>query len=327
MVQYRETGNVQEDIAQLAQSPGLEWMGELAARDDVDWQAVQEIHDKWSKSDGGLGAGGMLIVAIIISAVTAGTASSLAAIFSGVEVAANGAVIATNALSHQLAMHAALSAAFTSISAQVATSVADAVAGGDLGSNIGNIFSESGLRSLAATMVMASTLSTYGSDFAGMGPQGEIFAKTTVKTLTSTLIEGEGLEGAFRTALGSTFASYAKGAIPPERLNEMVSLILTGATGAAGSALAGGDPVQGALSAMLTELAENIKAPELSDQQKAEAKLYAALSKTVYDEGESLPDNLEEVDLDSIGIKESIMVSDSGLRLPCIKTRILASIL
>ena len=42
MVPYKETGDVQEDIAQLAQGPGLEWMAEIADRYDLDWQVVQE---------------------------------------------------------------------------------------------------------------------------------------------------------------------------------------------------------------------------------------------------------------------------------------------
>jgi filamentous hemagglutinin len=163
----------------------------------------------------------------------------------------------------------------------VATSLADAAAGGDLGTNLSNIVSVDGLRSLATTMVMAGIISTYGSDFAKMGPMGEIAAKTAVKTATSTIIGGQDLEGAFRTALGSTFASYAKGEITSDQLNDTVNLILTGATGAAGSAIAGGDPIQGALSAIVAELAEQIKAPELTEEQKAEAKPYALVSKAV----------------------------------------------
>jgi len=62
-VEYRETGNIQEDIAQLAQAPGLEWMAEVANRDDVNWEAVQEVHDQWKKEDRGIGGPGMQLVA------------------------------------------------------------------------------------------------------------------------------------------------------------------------------------------------------------------------------------------------------------------------
>ncbi len=310
VVEFKEsTGDVRKDAELLANVEGLQWMGDLLQRDDVDWVAVQEIHDQWSKSDGGLAPGGMLIVAIIASAVTAGAASSLAAACSGLTVV-NGAVVTAGATAGQLAMHAALTAAFTSLSAQVATSLADAAAGGDLGTNLSNIVSVDGLRSLATTMIMAGIISTYGSDFAKMGPMGEIAAKTAVKTATSTIVGGQDLEGAFRTALGSTFASYAKGEITSDQLNDTVNLILTGATGAAGSAIAGGDPMQGALSAIVAELAEQIKAPELTEEQKAEARPYALVSKAVYDEGK-LPENLKEVDLVAKGIKPEIMKTTS----------------
>jgi filamentous hemagglutinin len=165
-------------------------------------------------------------------------------------------------------------------------------------------------------MVMAGTISTYASDFANMGSAGEVMAKTTVKTLTSTLIEGEALEKSFRTALGSTFASYANGEITAEELNETVSLILTGATGAAGSAITGGDPVQGAMSAIIAELAEQIKAPELTKAQKAEAKSMAALSEFVYSDEGKVPEGFEIItaqDFEAKGIIPPTMVDeDSG---------------
>ncbi|WP_207263251.1 hemagglutinin repeat-containing protein [Desulfovibrio sp. Huiquan2017] len=318
VVELKEsTGDVRQDAELLSSVEGLEWMGDLLERDDVDWQAVQEVHDKWSKSDSGLGVGGMLIVAIIASAATAGAASHLAAMLTGLEVGAEGAIITAGAISTQLAMQAALTAAFTSISSQVAVALADAAAGGDLGDNLSGIISVDGLRALVATMITAGTLSTYGSDFAKMGAPGEIMAKTTVKTLTNTIVGGEDLEESFQAALGSTFASYAKGEITSNQLNDTVNLILSGATGAAGSAIAGGDPVQGALSAIVAELAEQIKAPELSEERKAKDGPKAVLSKVVYgDDGEEkLPEGYEKITAEQFvakGVDPSIMVDEKS---------------
>ena len=88
IVEFKESsGDVRKDAELLSNVKGLEWMGDLLERDDVDWQAVQEIHDHWSESDGGLGAGGMLIIALVASAVTAGAASSLALAATGLEFA------------------------------------------------------------------------------------------------------------------------------------------------------------------------------------------------------------------------------------------------
>ena len=67
VVQYKETGNVQEDIAQLAQAPGLEWMAEIADRDDVDWRAVQEVHDHWKITDSGIGGPGMQLASLAMA--------------------------------------------------------------------------------------------------------------------------------------------------------------------------------------------------------------------------------------------------------------------
>ncbi|WP_419787272.1 hypothetical protein [Pseudodesulfovibrio sp.] len=54
MAQYKETGNVQEGIAQLAQASGLEWVAEIADRDDVDWQAVLEGNPYAGTLEGGV---------------------------------------------------------------------------------------------------------------------------------------------------------------------------------------------------------------------------------------------------------------------------------
>nr|WP_321255397.1 filamentous hemagglutinin N-terminal domain-containing protein [uncultured Pseudodesulfovibrio sp.] len=301
------TGDVRKDAELLSNVEGLEWMGGLLERDDVDWQAVQEIHDQWSKSDSGLGMGAMLIISIVAAAVTAGAASELA-------LAAMNLTTLEGATAMEMAVHAALQAGFVSLSAQVTTSVADAAAGGDLGNNLKNIVSADGLRSLMASMLLAGTMTTYASDFAKKGPLGEVIAKTTVKTLTSTIVGGEDLEESFMTALGSTFASYAKGKITSAQLNDTVNLILTGATGAAGSAIVGGDPVQGALSAIVAELAEQIKAPKLTAKQKAEVKPYAIVSNAVYSEGGELPENFERVDLDEKGISPQVMKNKDGLQ-------------
>jgi filamentous hemagglutinin len=67
-------------------------------------------------------------------------------------------------------------------------------------------------------------------------------------------------------------------------LNDTVNLILIGAIGAAGSAIAGGDPIQGAFSSIIAELAEQIKAPELTEEQKERDGPKAKLSSCSYDD-------------------------------------------
>ena len=70
VVEYRDTGNVREDIIQLAQSPGLPWMGELLQRDDVDWQKVQEVHDAWKEEQSGVGGPGVMLVSLAVAVMS-----------------------------------------------------------------------------------------------------------------------------------------------------------------------------------------------------------------------------------------------------------------
>jgi filamentous hemagglutinin len=42
-------------------------MGELLKRDDVNWQAVQEAHDKWAHEDSGIGGPGVQLVALAVA--------------------------------------------------------------------------------------------------------------------------------------------------------------------------------------------------------------------------------------------------------------------
>lgn len=283
-VLFEETGDVRQDAQVLAQVPGLEWMGDLLERDDVDWQRVQEIHDSWKHESHGLGAGAMLIIAIAASVVTAGAASALAAAAMGATVV-NGALMVGGvaATSTQVAVHAALSAAIVSLSSKVAVSVADAAAGGDLKQNLeNNIFSEDGARSIATSMVLSGVLSTTASDFAQYGEAGEAVATAAVKAATYSIVGGESLEDACLSAVGSAFTSYLEGKITAAELDATVSLVLDGVAGAAGSAIAGGDPVQGAMSSMVASIAASIRAPELTAKQKKEDGPLAELSGCVY---------------------------------------------
>ena len=93
--------------------------------------------------------------------------------------------------------------------------MADAAAGGDLGNNLGNIFTESGLRSLAASMMLAGSLNagaTTGS-FAEMGKLGEYMATTAIQTATDTVVGGADLQESLLFAVGSAFGRYSAGQI------------------------------------------------------------------------------------------------------------------
>ncbi|BCS88791.1 DUF637 domain-containing protein [Pseudodesulfovibrio sediminis] len=144
VVEYKETGNVQEDIAQLAQAPGLEWMAEIANRDDVNWQAVQEVHDQWKETNGGVGGPGMQLLSL---------AMAVALSFTGVGAAAGAAIADTVGMAGNAAMTAAFSAGFNSLVIQASMQVVGN--GGDIGAALEALASIDTVRALATAMLTA----------------------------------------------------------------------------------------------------------------------------------------------------------------------------
>lgn len=316
-VEYKQTGDLRQDVQQLAQIQGLEWMGTLLQRDDIDWKAVQENYSSWDKKQSGLAPGAMLTLSIVAGAVMAGAASSLALCNLGLKFSASGTIISTAtqlpATAMQLAMYSALTAGYTSLAVQVTTGLADTAAGGDFGDHMKSMLSETGVRSLLSSMVLAGILSTYGETFEKYSPPMEILATSTVKTLTSTIVGGEELESAFLTALGSSFGGYVNGKVSAEDLNNTVKVILAGAAGAAGAAIAGGDPMQGAMSAMVAELAKFATTPELTEEQKKTGEEAVQLSNCGYKDtsckmpngyAEATKEQLENAGIDPAKLKD-----------------------
>ena len=168
MVEYKETGNVQEDIVQLSQAPGLEWMAEIANRDDVDWQAVQEVHNHWKEENSGVGGPGMqlvslaMAVALSITGVGAGVAGTLIGTAEG--GSAFGAWAAANGLHG--AISTSIAAGFNALVVQAGMQVIGN--GGDIGAALEALASIETVRMLATTMLTAGL--THGlMDTANLG--------------------------------------------------------------------------------------------------------------------------------------------------------------
>ncbi|MGH8386397.1 MAG: filamentous hemagglutinin N-terminal domain-containing protein [Pseudomonas sp.] len=62
--------------AMVQADPQLAWLKEAEKRGDVDWHKVQEVHENFKYSHSGLGAGAVLAIMIIVTALTAGAAST-----------------------------------------------------------------------------------------------------------------------------------------------------------------------------------------------------------------------------------------------------------
>jgi filamentous hemagglutinin len=323
VVEYKQTGDFRRDVELLSKNPGLEWMGKLLKRDDIDWQAVQENFQKWNKESSGLAPTATLVVSIAVAAASAGAASSLALSMMGLEVSTiTGAVVMAGtqiaATSAQLAMCTALTAGITSLSASLAVSLADAAAGGDLGKNLKGMASEESIRSLMTAMLTAGVLSTTDSTFNLYTAEGQILANTAVRTLVRTVAGGEELEGALLSSLAASIANFMTDKITEKQLDDSLKLVIAGATGAASAAALGQDPVQGAMSAIIAQMADTYLVPELTDEQKMRDGPMARLSQCAYNEDCKGTDGyqlLSDEALSKININPNKLIdNESGFR-------------
>ncbi|PKU21513.1 DUF637 domain-containing protein [Telmatospirillum siberiense] len=160
---YKSTGDLQASLTALAADPKTAWVAQLATKDAVTWQAVQEAHKKWDHESQGLSAAASAIIAIVVAAVTAGT--GLAAMVAE-EAASIGLVAAGSDAA--LAVGAAGAAGFSTLATQATTSLINNQ--GDLGKTLQELGSLDTVKNIAISMASAGAFSEVGSatDFHGI---------------------------------------------------------------------------------------------------------------------------------------------------------------
>ncbi|WP_413208534.1 DUF637 domain-containing protein, partial [Rhodospirillum sp. A1_3_36] len=137
-----------DQIAQLSQAPGLEWMAQVRQMPGVDWQAIEEAHKAWSEEHQSLGQGAKAIIVIAIAIATMGAGGVLLAPGMAVASAAGLAGTAAGA-----ALAAAVNAAVSTIILQTTYSM---IANqGDLGAVFQELGSSAFLMQLASAVVTA----------------------------------------------------------------------------------------------------------------------------------------------------------------------------
>lgn len=132
-------------------------MGELAKRDDVDWQAVQEVHNAWKKEDSGIGGPGMQLVSL---------AMAVALSWTGVGASVGASLAETIGFAGNEAVAVAMTAGFNSLVIQAGMQVVGN--GGDLGENIlsqvqaagVSVLGKQGARALTPALAPPSTAAT-----------------------------------------------------------------------------------------------------------------------------------------------------------------------
>jgi filamentous hemagglutinin len=125
----------------VQQDPQLAWLKEAEARGDVDWRQVKEVHDSFKYSQSGMGVAAQLVVAIIVTYLTAGAASAAlgsaagATAGSGTAMAASGTATASAVASGAATAGSTVAAGWANVAL---TSVATSAASGAAISTINN---------------------------------------------------------------------------------------------------------------------------------------------------------------------------------------------
>jgi len=194
IVDYKDTGNLDQSIDQLSQAPGLAWMNDLRTRNDVAWNAVREVHQSWDYQSEGLSPTGALIVSLAVAVATSGAGAEWA-------VANMGAVEGSS-----LAM--AADAGFSTLVSQASISLINN--GGDLGAVLKDLGSSASLKSLATSMITAGLVSSALPDLATAAAGKEALfvdklkfgiAKASISAGVDTVIQGGPLDENLKNGL------------------------------------------------------------------------------------------------------------------------------
>ena len=139
VVQYRAGLPLDEAIEGLSDLEGLAWMQALRGRDDVDWQAVDEVHRQWQEEAEGLSGPAAVVIAIAIAVATHGVVGPQTVFFANSTL--NAAAIA------------AVNAGFTSLVTQASISLVNNK--GDLGGVFDDLSSSRAARAFATSVLVA----------------------------------------------------------------------------------------------------------------------------------------------------------------------------
>jgi hypothetical protein len=288
-------------LASQSGGTGLEYLNQLAANPNVQWDKVAIANEKWSYNQAGLTPAGAALLTIAVAAYTGGMGSQLLG-----GTAATTTSAATLAGSTTLAT--AVNAGFASLASQAAVAMVNN--GGDIGKTLEQLGKEESIKGLLTTMVTAGALNALGNSTlfngqSGAGASGingvttsqaaNQFTSNLLKNVTNNVagaaidsaINGKPLdEKALASALSNALitAGMAQGAnsIGASDLNSFTNKLAHAALGCAGGAAMGGSCKSGAVGAVVGELAAeyiNPNAdPALKEQTLAFAKTMAAVA-------------------------------------------------
>ena len=273
-------GDFKTRIAKLAAQPGMDYLNDLAARKDVNWQPVKLAYERWNYQQAGLTPAGAVLLTAALAWVTGGAGASLVG-------AADGSMSAAMA-----------NAAFTSLVSQASISLINN--GGDLTKTLQELGSRDSIKATLAAMVTAGVLETLGN----ANGMGDIKTKlrngtagfsekltynlinSTGRALTNTAINGGNLEDALKQALMGGIVDTAHGQVASQikglESDYLAHKLAHALAGCVAGAAAGGTCKDGAIGGAVGEIVAQLMPPKNGiAYSESEKNNVLALSKLV----------------------------------------------
>lgn len=259
-----KNNDVRAEVIKLSNQPGNEYLKDLIARKDVNWEAVKLAQENWDyKSQGLTGAGAALIV-IIVTVLT-----------SGAGTAAAGSITSATGVA---SLGAGAQAAVATLASQASVSLINN--GGDIGKTLKDLGSKESVKGLVTSVVTAGLLSEVGAAL-NLKPDSTYFPDRLMNnftnavgsTLVQTAINGgnlqenlekallAGLSGALQGELASQIGT-GFGKVDPGTLEYVLHKIAHAAAGCATAAAAKASCEAGAIGAGVGEIVAGLMIPE-----------------------------------------------------------------
>jgi hypothetical protein len=280
-------GNFKSQIQTLSQQPGMSYLNDLAARTDVNWQAVKLANEQWNYSQSGLTPAGAALLGAAVAWATGGIGANLIG-GTVTTTTATGAAVTSYTTAGLMA-----NAAFTSLAAQASITLVNNK--GDIGKTLKDMSSSSTVKAALAAALTAGVLEKIGasSTMTELGKTGQFADKLTYnlinatgRALTTTAINGGDLQGALKAALVGGLVDTAHGqaasAIKGLEADYLAHKLAHALVGCVAGAAASGACKDGAIGGAVGEIVAQMMPPKngiaYSDSEKSNV---LALSKLV----------------------------------------------
>jgi filamentous hemagglutinin family protein len=185
-------------LVEQSNGVGLEYLNQLAADPNIQWDQIALANEKWSYDQAGLTPAGAALVSIAMAVVTGPGAASFA-----------------SGLTTSGAMSAAMAAGMTSLASQAAVALINNQ--GDIGKTLDQLGSEESIKGLLTTMVTAGALDKLNSTMGwqDISPKTADFASNFGKSMANNFasaginsaLTGSSLEDGLQAALLNSVVS------------------------------------------------------------------------------------------------------------------------